>query len=621
MHILQPYFRVVVASKADFEKAQQENYPEIFMITTDGIYKHHRLGANGSERYVCAKVPAIPGYEMMIPPKQETKFLPDGKVPGELFEQIVSLYREVMRVNNGRNLEAMAWILWTKEQGYFIHVPKQQVSGASVNYDWDIPEGSTVIVDTHSHNSMGAFFSGTDDGDDRKGVRYSGVVGKLTATTFEMIWRFCYQGKFFDTKFDDIFAPPRAEVNPDWLGKIETHSYGGYQGYGYQGGRAGSHNGSNGTGTTASTGGTSGTVGRNRADHLRPYQFQPGGGRNGGAGNTGSGTGGANSTGRPHEDAYDFDAQYEDYYRRLSGQPASDGTGPTSRPPTPTGRPVYDQRTRVATTIDPSAYDNSSRTPAATQENQGNVSAGTPTGTALTVVPAKGGEAVIVDANGQPLKNSSEKLTTAQSLLADMEKVHGAAVGANGTESNATTPEPKTDAFPFPKGSDFIDKGNGELAPLGGPAAGERSGTNAKNILAEVPVDLSEEEADAILRNLANRAMWEAGGEGFDIEGHNESLGFLPDGAGEEGVSISGFEEHPRFQDIAVNYGVTVANAFCLINELSVEFAGGGCDEMIMEIVGDFFQLLPEDSAVKTFRNLYEFLSAKNQADINSKGI
>jgi PRTRC genetic system protein A len=234
MHILQPYFRVAVASKDDFEEAQKQNFPEIFMITSDGVYKHHRLGGIGSERYVCAKVPNIPGYELMVPPKQETKFLPAGKVPGELFDQIVSLYREVMRVNNGRNLEAMAWILWNSEQGYFIHVPKQQVSGASVNYEWDIPEGSIVVVDTHSHNSMGAFFSGTDDGDDRKGVRYSGVVGKLTTTTFEMIWRFCYQGKFFEVKFDEIFAPPRAEVNPDWLGKIETNTWNHYQGYGYQ---------------------------------------------------------------------------------------------------------------------------------------------------------------------------------------------------------------------------------------------------------------------------------------------------------------------------------------------------------------------------------------------------
>jgi PRTRC genetic system protein A len=619
MHILQPYFRVAVASKDDFEEAQKQNFPEIFMITSDGVYKHHRLGGIGSERYVCAKVPNIPGYELMVPPKQETKFLPAGKVPGELFDQIVSLYREVMRVNNGRNLEAMAWILWNSEQGYFIHVPKQQVSGASVNYEWDIPEGSIVVVDTHSHNSMGAFFSGTDDGDDRKGVRYSGVVGKLTTTTFEMIWRFCYQGKFFEVKFDEIFAPPRAEVNPDWLGKIETNTWNHYQGYGYQG--RGNQSGSNGTGMGGATGGT---TGRQRStEHLKPYQFQPGQGRAGAGANTGNGTG--NNT-RPNENAYDFDEQYAEYYSRMSGQAAAGtGTGQT-RTPTPTGRPVYDQRTRVATTIDPSAYDNSSRTPAANQENRGNAVAGTPTAsTAVTVIPAKGGEAVIVGEDGQPLKSTSEKLTTAQLLLADMEKVHAGVAGANGTatESKPISDAAKTDWSGFPKSKDFVDKGNGELAPLGGPVSGEPLGTKVNEILAKVPHEMSEEEADAILRNLANRAMWESGGEGFDYEG------FLESGIGEpvvteetgSGIDVSGFETHPRFSEIAVNYGTTVANAFCLVNELSVEFSGGGCDELVMEIVSDFFQFLSGESALKTFRSLYELLSAKDQAEINSRGI
>src|ERR1700739_1983816 len=226
MHVLQPHLRVAVATEEDFEQAKADGYSEIFRITVEGVFKFHKLAADGS-RYVSIRVPAIPGMELPKAPKEEVKFLPEGKVPRHLFDEIVALYRQVMIANNGRNLEAMAWIIWNKDAGYYIPVPTQRVSTASVDYDWDVPPGSIVVVDAHSHNSMGAFFSGTDDGDDRRGIRFSGVVGKLTNTSYETKWRFCYQGKFTDAKFEDIFGPPAdVEVPEEWMDKITTQTYG-----------------------------------------------------------------------------------------------------------------------------------------------------------------------------------------------------------------------------------------------------------------------------------------------------------------------------------------------------------------------------------------------------------
>lgn len=159
MHILAPFMSCVVNlpltadDPNEFDQAVAEGYVEIYAITAEGVIKHHKL--RGQNRYVRVKVDKIPGYEPAKLP-QAISFLPDGKIPKAIFDQILGFFYGVIKANGDKALEAMAHILWNQERGYHIGVPPQKISGASVVYDWSyLPSGTTIVVDIHSHNYMG----------------------------------------------------------------------------------------------------------------------------------------------------------------------------------------------------------------------------------------------------------------------------------------------------------------------------------------------------------------------------------------------------------------------------------------------------------------------------------
>lgn len=239
MHIIAPHMSCAldlsdqpVDGVTPLERAIADGYTQIYVPTAEGYFKFHVFppGAGGRRRFVCLPAKEVPGVTLskMEPAVQ---FLPDGKIPMELFETIKHFFTQVM-VRKGQKLEAMIWILWNETDGYFLHVPDQTVGPASANYDWtSLPSGSRLIVDIHSHADFGAFFSGTDDNDDRNSVRFSGVVGYNNRPVREMKFRFNYFGTKIDIGLESIFEH-RVSVTPapdDWFEKIKTHSYSGYQ--------------------------------------------------------------------------------------------------------------------------------------------------------------------------------------------------------------------------------------------------------------------------------------------------------------------------------------------------------------------------------------------------------
>lgn len=154
----------------------------------------------------------------------EINFLPAGKVPSYLFDRIVKFFRKVMEVRNAE-VEAHAWIVWNPEQGYHIVVPRQNISKAAVSFEYDEVNkpGNIIVVDIHSHNTMSAFYSGTDNASDEKSINYSMVVGNLKPESYTYVIRFnVFKTKVtavyedvFDGNTDDIFDVPQA-----WLDKI-----------------------------------------------------------------------------------------------------------------------------------------------------------------------------------------------------------------------------------------------------------------------------------------------------------------------------------------------------------------------------------------------------------------
>lgn len=146
-----------VASSADAAEAIN-NFPEVYIQNPNGeVLKHLKLSGGRFARLKVDRVPQAVKDALATPLylKPELGFLPAGKVPKVMFDQIVQFFRDVIAIKKSQ-IEAHAWILWSQEQGYFICIPKQTVSGASVSFTYeDIPKGAVIVVDIHSHNTMG----------------------------------------------------------------------------------------------------------------------------------------------------------------------------------------------------------------------------------------------------------------------------------------------------------------------------------------------------------------------------------------------------------------------------------------------------------------------------------
>lgn len=160
MQVILPHFSCVVYSDDSLKQALAEGYSEIYIFGKNGIFKRTQL-THG--RYVVVPCPTLPKEAGTLPDvKQDVSgFFPDGKIPIKFLNQIVAFFKEVMKENNGQNLEAQAFVMWNPELGYHIRIPEQTVSGASVSYKWEnlVGPGDVIVLDMHSHNNMGEIVS------------------------------------------------------------------------------------------------------------------------------------------------------------------------------------------------------------------------------------------------------------------------------------------------------------------------------------------------------------------------------------------------------------------------------------------------------------------------------
>lgn len=134
------------------------------------------------------------------------------RVPYEFLKQTVAFFRETCKRRGGSS-EALVQIWWNRrEEAHHIHVPDQDVSGGSVrhfsNFDQEASGEWLHVADIHSHgSSMGAFWSGVDDADERKAPegRMFGVIGKVNQGLPEWRWRMRTREGFIDLTVSDLF--------------------------------------------------------------------------------------------------------------------------------------------------------------------------------------------------------------------------------------------------------------------------------------------------------------------------------------------------------------------------------------------------------------------------------
>lgn len=147
-----------------YGKPEQLNKPITYAIS-DGIYciKKTQFG------YVTTKIENVPYVE----PINEEIYIEFGKAKYELFLQAYSFFKDVCDKTGD---EAALVLYYDKlKNEYEWHCPYQTISKASVKFDKDPvylerqqdQSRYVKICEAHSHNTMDAFYSSTDNSDEK----------------------------------------------------------------------------------------------------------------------------------------------------------------------------------------------------------------------------------------------------------------------------------------------------------------------------------------------------------------------------------------------------------------------------------------------------------------------
>ena len=147
------------------------------------------------------------------------------KIPYSILSEIIAFFKTF--VTEKSENEAMANIYWSfEEEKYRVHVPKQTVTKASVDTNLpDIDEEKFLLVmEVHSHNTMGAVFSRTDDKDEIATRLYT-VIGRLDKVFPDMTTRISVGGKHLVIDPAIVFDGIGGEFPEKWKKAVEIRKY------------------------------------------------------------------------------------------------------------------------------------------------------------------------------------------------------------------------------------------------------------------------------------------------------------------------------------------------------------------------------------------------------------
>lgn len=229
---LSPFMSALITEDAFLVGGDVLQNPEVYVLGKDGvIYQYHQFSLGRSAMMKIADTPIRTASKSVLEPRLNP--LVNGKkIPMQFLTDILEFFKQVMAMTSSSgtghgDYEAMAHIVWnTTTESYRVAIPKQKVAKASVSYDWDHVKGDEVVIfDIHSHNSMDAFFSGTDERDDSTYVGISAVAGRLNTAEPRLIFRF----NAYKTKqamvLEDVFEAPVKQESPvvaEWMKNVEV---------------------------------------------------------------------------------------------------------------------------------------------------------------------------------------------------------------------------------------------------------------------------------------------------------------------------------------------------------------------------------------------------------------
>lgn len=144
------------------------------------------------------------------------------KIPYELLSEVISFFKSFVTAKY--ELEAVAYIYWSFEtMSYSVFVPKQYVTKDSAKPMSQIyeDENTVLVMEIHSHNTMNAFFSKTDDMGEMA-TRLYAVVGRLDGMFPDIKVRISVGGKFVMIQPEDIFEIPQITFPEEWSDYVKN---------------------------------------------------------------------------------------------------------------------------------------------------------------------------------------------------------------------------------------------------------------------------------------------------------------------------------------------------------------------------------------------------------------
>ena len=166
-----------------------------------GIGYDYVLGSGGvyvqsESAHLTARVLVAPCQVRGLAPVAEKLSLSHGPIPAQLFE--VGL-RWFQQAPDTERFFAVRW----DGSAYRLVVPEQ--AGTATSLAYRPPAG--VVAEFHSHGSLSAFFSATDDRDEQ-GFRVYGVAGRLDAVEPELTLRVGVYAHFAPLGWSQVFGGP-----------------------------------------------------------------------------------------------------------------------------------------------------------------------------------------------------------------------------------------------------------------------------------------------------------------------------------------------------------------------------------------------------------------------------
>ena len=195
-----------------------------YVIARQGIVKRVETPYASADVLLVPIAEELIGLNLATYPLQPLR-LKVPRIPGRLLQNTLI----DARANIDR--EVMYHFRYTSEAGWVVSRPEQRQDAAWVGYTEPDPAG--IVLEMHSHNVMSAFFSPTDDADERGG-RFYAVIGRLDRPEPQLVLRMGLYGHWLfnvpglvlfedlgplvDTYIDRETTWPDPE--PGWVSKL-----------------------------------------------------------------------------------------------------------------------------------------------------------------------------------------------------------------------------------------------------------------------------------------------------------------------------------------------------------------------------------------------------------------